>query len=159
MHIRPGTPGDAKAIASLIASFQPILTLEPSGAGAEQYLASVSEDAEREYLSSPRYAYLIAELEGRMAGFIAMRDRKHLFHLFVAAARQRTGIARALWEQARQLSLRAGPIAEFTVNSSLNAVPVYRSFGFVPAGDIAQAHGIAFLPMHLTPQNAANQSM
>lgn len=153
MHIRPGTPGDANAVASLIASFQPILTLEPSGAGAEQYLASVSEDAERGYLDSPRYAYLVAELEGRMAGFIAMRDRRHLFHLFVAAARQRTGIARALWEQARQVSLRAGPIAEFTVNSSLNAVPVYCSFGFVPTGEVTQEHGIAFLPMHLTLQN------
>jgi GNAT superfamily N-acetyltransferase len=153
MHIRPGTPGDANAVASLIASFQPILTLEPSGAGAEQYLASVSEDAERGYLDSPRYVYLVAELEGRMAGFIAMRDRRHLFHLFVAAASQRTGIARALWEQARQVSLRAGPIAEFTVNSSLNAVPVYCSFGFVPTGEVTQEHGIAFLPMHLTLQN------
>ena len=76
----------------------------------------------------------------------------HLFHLFVAAAHQRIGIARALWEQARQLSLRAGPIAEFTVNSSLNAVPVYRSFGFVPAGAVTQVHGIAFLPMRLTLQ-------
>jgi hypothetical protein len=45
MRIRPGVSVDAKAVASLIASFQPILTLEPSGAGAEQYLASVSEEA------------------------------------------------------------------------------------------------------------------
>ena len=67
MHIRPGNPGDANAVASLIASFQSILTLEPSGAGAEQYLASVSEDAERQYLESPRYAYLVAEL-GRANG-------------------------------------------------------------------------------------------
>jgi hypothetical protein len=65
MHIRPGNPGDATAVASLIASFQPILTLEPSGAGAEHYLASVSEDAERQYLEAPRYAYLVAELEGQ----------------------------------------------------------------------------------------------
>lgn len=155
MHIRPGTPDDAKAVANLIASFQSILTLEPSGAGSEQYLASVSASAERQYLESPRYAYLVAELEGQMAGFVAMRDNKHLFHLFVAEARQRTGIARALWEQARQLSLRTGPLAEFTVNSSLNAVPVYRSFGFVPAGAVMQVHGIAFLPMRLTLQNDA----
>jgi GNAT superfamily N-acetyltransferase len=153
MHIRPGNPGDANAVASLMASFQPILTLEPSGAGAEQYLASVSEEAERQYLESPRYAYLVAELEGQMVGFVAMRDQTHLFHLFVAAAHQRTGIARALWEQARQISLRAGPVAEFTVNSSLNAVSVYRSFGFVPNGAIMQEHGIAFLPMRLTLQN------
>ncbi len=104
---------------------------------------------------SPRYAYLVAELEGQIAGFVAMRDNKHLFHLFVAAAHQRIGIARALWEQARQVSLRAGPITEFTVNSSLNAVPVYLSFGFAPAGAIMQEHGIAFLPMRLTLQNDA----
>jgi GNAT superfamily N-acetyltransferase len=155
MRIRPGNPGDANAVASLIGSFQPILTLEPSGAGAEQYRASVSENAERLYLESPRYAYLVAELEGSMAGFVAMRDGKHLFHLFVAAEHQRIGIARALWERARQHSLRAGPIAEFTVNSSLNAVPVYRSFGFVPAGAVVEVHGIAFLPMHLSLQNDA----
>ena len=155
MRIRPGNPADANAVASLIASFQPILTLEPSGAGAEQYLASVSEHAERQYLASPRYAYLVAELEGQIVGFVAMRDSRHVFHLFVAAAHQRMGIARKLWEQAQQLSLRAGPIAEFTVNASLNAVPAYRSFGFLPAGEVVQAHGIAFLPMRLTLQNDA----
>jgi GNAT superfamily N-acetyltransferase len=152
MHIRPGTSTDAAAVAALIASFQSILTLDRSGAGAQQYLASVSQEAERQYLQSSRYAYLVAELKGQVIGFIAMRDRTHLFHLFVAAVHQRSGIASALWEQARQQSLRAGPIAAFTVNSSLNAVPVYRSFGFVPAGEVVQAHGIAFLPMHLTVQ-------
>ena len=155
MRIRPGNPGDANAVASLIASFQAILTLEPNGAGAEQYLASVSEDAERQYLESPRYAYLIAELGGQMVGLVAMRDQKHLFHLFVTPAHQRIGIARALWERARQLSLRVGPITEFTVNSSLNAVALYRSFGFVPAGAVTQVHGIAFLPMRLLLQNDA----
>lgn len=155
MHIRPGTPADAKAVASLIASFQPSLTLDPSGAGAEQYLASVSEEAERQYLESPRYAYLVAERDGQVVGFVAMRDNKHLFHLFVDSANQRAGIARALWEQARQLCQRAGPVAEFTVNSSLNAVPVYRSFGFVPAGAVTQMHGIAFLPMRLTQRDGA----
>src|SRR5262245_65643561 len=91
MHIRPGTPSDAKAVASLIASFQSVLTLEPSGAGAEQYLASVSESAERQYLESPRYAYLVAELEGQLAGFVAMRDNKHVFHLFVRSEERRVG--------------------------------------------------------------------
>ena len=76
MHIRPGNPGDANAVASLIASFQPILTLEPSGAGAEQYLASVSEDAERQYLESPRYAYLVAELEGKWSALSPCGTRR-----------------------------------------------------------------------------------
>ena len=60
MEIRSGSPSDAEAIARLIASFQSELTDDPSGAGAEAYLASVSARAEREYLTSPRYRYLLA---------------------------------------------------------------------------------------------------
>jgi len=155
MNIRPGAHNDSKVLAELIDSFRPMLTLDPTGAGAEQYLISVSESAEREYLSSPRYLYLVAELEGRVVGFIAMRDRTHLFHLFVAAEHQGRGIARALWERAREQILRDGGGAVFTVNSSLSAVPVYKRFGFRPAGAEIQAHGIAFVPMRLELRNDA----
>lgn len=88
MKIRPGVPGDSARVAELIASFQPQLTLEPSGVGAEQYLASVSEDSERAYLGSHRYAYIVAEHGRVLAGFIAVRDRSHVFHLFVATQYQ-----------------------------------------------------------------------
>jgi len=47
MEFRAGSPADAEAIAGLIASFQGELTNDPSGAGAERYLASVSVQAER----------------------------------------------------------------------------------------------------------------
>ena len=50
MNLRRGTVVDAGPIAELIASFQSELTLDPSGVGADQYLASVSEHAERQYL-------------------------------------------------------------------------------------------------------------
>src|SRR5262245_33041251 len=39
MKFRAGSPADAEAIATLIASFQSELTDDPSGAGAEEYLA------------------------------------------------------------------------------------------------------------------------
>ena len=84
-------------------------------------------------LESPRYAYLIAELEGQMVGLVAMRDQKHLFHLFVAPAHQRIGIARALWERARQLSLQTGPITEFTGSTNLERSACVQFVGFVPA--------------------------
>ena len=91
-----------------------------------------------------------------MVGFVAMRDQTHLFHLFVAAVHQRTGIARTLYGNRRDSSHCAPDRSlKLAVNSSLNAVPVYRSFGFVPAGAVMQAHGIAFLPMRLTLQNDA----
>ena len=147
MEIRPGSPSDAEAIARLIDSFQSELTDDPSGAGAESYLATVSVDAEREYLSSPRYRYLLAYEGPQLAGVIAIRDGSHLFHLFVARTHQRQGLARALWEQALHELGPSENQGAFTVNSSLVAVPVYRALGFVPAGEITRLHGISFLPM------------
>jgi GNAT superfamily N-acetyltransferase len=155
MNIRRGTADDSDAIAELIASFQPVLTLNPSGAGAEQYIASVSRNAEREYLESPRYVFLVLELGPRIVGFVAVRDGNHLFHLFVRAEHQRKGYARALWQQALSLLQYADHPRTFTVNSSLGAVPVYANFGFVPIGSPVQAHGIAFQPMRLDPPSDA----
>jgi GNAT superfamily N-acetyltransferase len=147
MTFRPGTPADAEAIAGLIASFQSELTDDPSGAGAEQFLASVSLQAERDYLRSERYQYLLACSGSRLTGFIAIRDGSHLFHLFVERSHQGRGVARRLWERALQELCAPGSASGFTVNSSLAAVPVYEAFGFVPAGPIQREHGISFLPM------------
>jgi GNAT superfamily N-acetyltransferase len=147
MEFRAGSPEDAEAIAGLIASFQSELTDDPSGAGAEEYLASVSVTAEREYLTSARYGYLLAYSGSQLVGFIAIRDGSHLFHLFVERARQRQGIARLLWERALRELCTPSNEGAFTVNSSLSAVPVYQAFGFAPAGPVQSVHGISFLPM------------
>jgi GNAT superfamily N-acetyltransferase len=147
MEFRAGSPADAEAIAGLIASFQSELTDDPSGAGAEEYLASVSLRAEREYLASERYRYLVAYSDSQLAGFIAIRDGSHLFHLFVERSYQRQGLARRLWERALEELSAASSDGGFTVNSSLSAVPVYQAFGFAPAGSIQSMHGISFLPM------------
>jgi GNAT superfamily N-acetyltransferase len=131
----------------LIASFQTELTDDPSGADAEVYLVSVSVQAEREYLASERYGYLLAYSDSQLAGFIAIRDGSHLFHLFVERSRQRQGIARRLWERALKELCVPTSDGGFTVNSSLSAVPVYQAFGFVPSESIQRVHGISFLPM------------
>ena len=147
MDLRTGLPSDAEAIARLIASFQSELTDDPSGAGAEAFLASVSVEAEREYLSSERYGYLLAYLDSQLAGFVAVRDGSHLFHLFVERTHQGQGVARRLWERALQELCAPDSDGGFTVNSTLSAVPVYEAFGFVAAGSIQRKHGISFLPM------------
>jgi len=147
MKFRAGSPADAEAIAAMIDSFQSELTEDPSGKGAEKYLASVSVQAEREYLASERYRYLLAFSDSELAGFIAIRDESHLFHLFIARCYQRQGIARRLWERALEELCVPGSDGWFTVNSSISAIPVYRSFGFVPVGSIQRMHGISFLPM------------
>ena len=147
MEFRTGSPADAEAIAGLIASFQSELTDDPSGAGAEEYLASVSVHAERQYLASARYRYLLAYSGSQLAGFIAIRDGSHLFQLFVERAHQRQGIARLLWERAVRELCTPNSEGAFTVNSSLSAVPVYQAFGFAPTGSLQSMHGISFLPM------------
>src|SRR5262245_50301752 len=129
MEFRAGSPADAEAIADLIASFQSELTDDPSGAGAEEYLVSVSVQAEREYLGSERYRYVLAYSDSRLAGFIAIRDGSHLFHLFVERSYQRQGIARRLWERALEELCAPSSNGTLTVNSSLFAVPVYQAFG------------------------------
>src|SRR5262245_43969578 len=147
MKFRAGSPADAEAIAGLIASFQSELTDDPSGAGAEEFLASVSVQAEREYLGSERYRYILAYSDSQLTGFIAIRDSSHLFHLFVERSHQGQGVARDLWERILREICVPGSNGGFTVNSSLIAVPVYQAFGFVPAGQIQSMHGISFLPM------------
>lgn len=155
MQFRAGSSSDAQAIADLIASFQRELTDDPSGAGAEEYLASVSVQAERDYLASARYGYLLAFEGSQLAGFIAIRDGSHLFHLFVDRTHQSRGLARELWQQALRELCTPNSEGLFTVNSSLSAVPVYKAFGFAPTGSIRSAHGISFLPMR-RPASASN---
>ncbi|HEY2802057.1 MAG TPA: GNAT family N-acetyltransferase [Chthoniobacterales bacterium] len=151
MNLRRGTVVDAGPIAELIASFQSELTVDPSGVGADHFLASVSQDAERQYLESPKYFFMVAEESGTLAGFIAIRDNAHLFHLFVARPFHRRGLARRLWHEAREEALRCGNPGGFTVNSSLNAIVVYKAFGFMPSAPVTTEHGISFLPMRLSP--------
>lgn len=94
--------------------------------------------------------YRVAEVDGQIAGFIAIRDNKHLFHMFVGKAYQRRGIGRALWDAARRGAIKAGNPGVFTVNSSNYALPVYQAFGFVRT-DVTQCkNGIEFNPMQLT---------
>lgn len=149
MHIRPATVGDAAVISALILGVSRFFTLHPDGEGAEAFLATVSAEAIGGYLASPAYAYLVAEEEGVLAGVVAVRDNTHLYHLFVAPAFHGRGLARQLWGAARDAALRAGNPGEFTVNSSIYAIPVYERFGFVPTGPRLEQNGIAFLPMKL----------
>ena len=153
--LRAGTPDDAGSIAALIASYADDLVLDR--AQAAPYLASVSEEAERGYLASPRYRYVVAEVGGideppgagrcGLAGFIAMRDTTHLFHLFVQRPWHRRGLARALWSHVQGEIAAAASPRRHPVNSSLMAVPVYRAFGFAETGPVMRAHGIAYVPM------------
>lgn len=68
----------------------------------------------------------------------------HISLLFVKKQYHRQGIARRLYEEAKQACACA---REITVNSSPYAVEVYKRLGFVPVEDEKIMNGIRFTPM------------
>ncbi len=149
MLIRPATSADARRISELIHALSGPFTVSPTGEGAALFFASITEQAIRSYILADNFSYLVAEAGNELAGVVAMRDNSHLYHLFVAPAFQGQGLGRRLWVTVREAAVAAGEAGHFTVNSSLNAVPVYGRFGFTPSGPKVETHGIAFLPMRL----------
>ncbi|MBA4256502.1 MAG: GNAT family N-acetyltransferase [Polaromonas sp.] len=149
MQIRSATDADAARISGLIQSLSGPFFLSPDGSGAELFLQSVTEQAIRGYVSASNFLYLIAEAENELAGVVALRDNTHLYHLFVARTHQGKGLGRSLWLCVKQAALRAGNSGRFTVNASLNAIPIYERFGFIPSSPKVEKHGVAFMPMQL----------
>jgi GNAT superfamily N-acetyltransferase len=147
--IRKATVDDATRVSLLFGTLSPYFTARPDGAGAEKFFEATSAEAIAGYIGSPRYDYWVAESADRLAGAAALRDRKHLYHLVVAASHQRRGVGRRLWSTMQANALAAGNPGEFTVNASLYGAPVYQRFGFVPTGEQATVNGVVFVPMQL----------
>src|SRR5262245_9494386 len=149
--IRRALPADAAAISGLITDLAGYFTVHPDGRGAEPFLRSVSPASIAGYIADPGLDYRAAFAGGTLAGVVAVRDGRHVFHLFVAARLHRQGVARRLWETARAAAIASGNGGEFTVNSSPFAVPVYMRFGFRVTGARVEQDGIAYVPMQLSP--------
>ncbi|CAN7174505.1 GNAT family N-acetyltransferase [Pseudoduganella sp. LjRoot289] len=145
MLIRKAMREDAVAISALINDLMPFMTLAPDGAGAEQFILSMSQGAVERYAIGAEYQYWTGWVDGDLAGVVALRNGTHLYHLFVARRFHGQGLARQLWRTARAAA--SGPA--MTVNASLCALPVYEHFGFVATGARVEEHGIAYVPMRL----------
>ncbi|AMP00769.1 acetyltransferase family protein [Collimonas arenae] len=148
MKLRPAHIDDAAAINELILQFLSEFMISPDDSGAERFLDSVSVSAKAAYMSDSRYRYIVATEDTVLAGFIALRDDSHIFHLFVAREFQRQGLARQLWNAATAAAESTKSRTEFTVNSSPSASPIYERFGFKKNGPPVEKHGIRFVPMH-----------
>ena len=100
------------------------------------------------------HVYHVALDSGELAGFIAIRNNDHLYHLFVDRRWHRQGLARRLWDAARSAALAQGGSGSFTVNASSFAVPVYEAFGFERTGPLQCVKGLQVNPMRFTPNPA-----
>jgi RimJ/RimL family protein N-acetyltransferase len=143
----PAEVSDAPAIAALINELAGAFLVHPDGRDAAPFRASVSAAAEAGYLADARYRYIVARSGAELAGFIALRDASHVFHLFVAPSYQRRGLAAGLWTLACDAAAQQRSNSAMTVNASLLAVPIYQRLGFVAQGEVCAVHGVAFQPM------------
>jgi GNAT superfamily N-acetyltransferase len=116
--------------------------------GAATFLREHDEEGIRGHLARGM-VYHVAQAGDELAGFIAMRERSHLFQMFVDKRWQRQGVARRLWAVAQAAALARGPLPGFTVNSSNYALPVYEAFGFVRTAPMQCVKGLYFNPMAL----------
>lgn len=150
MLIRPMESTDIPAAGRMLRELaREFIVHESPAEEACTFLRENDEDGIRGYIARG-HVYYVADTGAELAGFIAVRDNSHLFHLFVARAWQRHGVARRLWDVARGAALAAGNPGVFTVNSSKVARPVYEAFGFVPTAPLQCKRGIWFHPMQLT---------
>ena len=156
MRVERAEVSDAPRISALIRELSKPFLASPTGEGAEPFFAAIGESAIQGYVSASNFEYFVAEAQGQLAGVVALRDGSHLFHLFVAEPFQGQGVGSRLWQMVKARAIQSGNPAKFTVNSSLNALPVYEKFGFIAVGPVVQTHGVAFQPMQLSQvHNAA----
>lgn len=147
MQIRPIIDADIAAVARLIRSLSDQFIVHESPAdAAAAFVREHDQDAVRRNISTGM-VYHVAEIDSVLAGFIAVRENHHLFHLFVDQRFHRQGVARALWAVARTTAVKAGNPGVFTVNSSNFAVPVYEAMGFIRTDVTQYLNGIYFNPM------------
>lgn len=157
LRIREATPEDAPAVSALIASLARYFLADPDAPeAAAAFFQTITPGAIASCIAGGRFRYHLAESDGALAGVVAVRDHAHLYHLFVAEAFHRKGIAKRLWSVARGAARDAGNPGRFTVNSSLFATGVYQGFGFVPISEPLTKDGIAFVPMELVESAGAD---
>lgn len=147
--IRPATDADLEGISVLTTELaRKFIVQDCTSDGAKLLLEGFHVGNVRERFEAG-FRHFVAVDEGRIVGVVVTRHERHLLHLFVAESHQRRGIARALWDIARQACLDAGNPGEFTVNSSRRARSVYEAFGFVALPESC-IHGVTCTPMTVT---------
>ena len=154
LTIRKAHPVDATQISELIFKVAHYFNSCASGEVAPWFLASITSSAIAGNIGDSRFNYLVGFMGQSLAGVIALRDKTHVHHLFVAPEFHRLSVAAKLWGHAKADALTAGNEEGFSVRSSEFAVPVYERFGFRVIGARAEKDGIAYVPMKLEPQYA-----
>ena len=144
IKIRPPHLSEAEAISALVCSVAHACL----GQDASAFVSTLSPSTVEGNLQNPSYSFALGFVGDELAGVAAIREQKHVHHLFVAPKYHNQGIAKSLWHYLKKEAVAQGTHL-FTVNSSLYAVLVYQKFGFLPISQPQLKNGIAYVPMQL----------
>lgn len=106
---------------------------------------SICVDEFKTRILDKKYKHYVYILKNKIVGFLAIKDNSRIYHLFVDKEFQGKKIATKLWEFAKRNTV----FEELEVNSSLYAIKIYESFGFIANGDIQSYKEMKFLNMKL----------
>lgn len=145
MTIRSATIVDAREIQQLVMSLSKYYLIS-RGVDIPQWLLDTLAVEKFEHrIQADNYLNLVCEENGKLQGYISIKNNEHLFHLFVDETCQENGVARQLWEKASDIC----QADVYTVRSSVYAVPVYKRFGFKPVGELVARDGVGYQEMQL----------
>jgi hypothetical protein len=144
LQIRTPEINDAQEISAFVCQ----VANDCLGPDANVIVKTISPATVRSNLQNPSYAYALGYVGQELAGVAAIREKKHVYHLFVAP-KHHQGVAKSLWHFLKADAVAQGT-SHFTVNSSLYAVPVYQKFGFTPICEPQLKNGIRYVPMQLS---------
>lgn len=150
LTIRHATPADVPEISRLIQTVAKQCVLDDflTEVGKVKFFNATSQDSISEYLQTSCH-YWVAEGNNIIKGIIAIKENKHIFHLFVAPNYQGQGIATLLWKEAYQYSLKEGNPGNFTVFSTSSAHTLYKKWGFQETQPFMVKNGMRSIPMKL----------
>ncbi|ENE1253021.1 GNAT family N-acetyltransferase [Stenotrophomonas maltophilia] len=141
--IRPARVDDLPAVSAVcLAAFNAAVAPTLGADGIATFASVAAADAFGVRLQGDNQI-LVAEQEDRVVGVIELKEGRHLAMLFVDPACQGQGIGHALFEAV--LPQVREPV--LTVRASLNAVPTYLRYGFVPDGDVGEFNGLVYQQM------------
>ncbi len=148
MGIRSATEDDAEAISALARALTAKFVSHEFSPAGQRTLHEALGAGQVRFNMRNGCRYHVYEEDGVVLGLVATRADRHLLKLFVAEAAQARGLARALWETAKQACIAAGYSGPFTVSAARAAVPMYEAFGFVRSGNETTEDDIIRVPMH-----------
>jgi len=145
MNIRTAEGADANKIRELVLSLSRVY-LASNAEKLPEWLSKSLDLKEFKYrLKSKEFKNVVYIINEKIVGYISIKNKNHIYHLFVASEHQNKGVAKVLWENIHKINNES----TYTVRSSLCAVPVYESFGFKKTSSITKKDNVKYQEMVL----------